>query len=112
MRRDSGHHRMRLLHVCHVYEFNIEDEIGFSRDAWMIGTVGNAAYPIRELPRNEDAALAADLHTDEASVEARYDPAGALGEQHWLRFWRFGLAVGTELRFAIFADDRLWMIIP
>jgi hypothetical protein len=101
-----------MRHIGYVHKLDVEDQVRLRRNSRMIWTIGDIARPIGELPRDEDAPLAADFHSTEAVVEARYDAALALRKWHRLRFGGLGLAVRTELRFAILADDWLRMIFP
>ncbi len=58
-----------------AYEFDVEDEVGFGRDA------GRAAeFAVGELVGDEEAALAADVHALKSGVPADDDAVGAVGE--------------------------------
>ena len=89
-------------HVGHINQFDVEDEIGFCGDAGMVGSVvGDGSNSIGELPGNKEAALAADLHTAKALVEAGNEASHALREWHGLRRAHFGLSVVAEHGLAV-----------
>ena len=92
----------RSRHVGYVNQFDIEDQVGFCGDAGMVGTVvGDGAHSVGELPGNEEAALATDLHSGKALIEAGDEAPHALGKCHGLRGTQFGLAVFAEDGFAV-----------
>lgn len=71
----------RSGHLSYVNQFDIEDEIGFCGNPGMLGSVvGDDADSVSELPGNEDAALATDLHAGKALVEAGNKASHALGK--------------------------------
>jgi hypothetical protein len=89
-------------HVGYVNQFDVEDEVGFRRDPGMFGTVvGDGAHSVGELPGDEEAALATNLHAAEALIEAGNEAPHALGKCHGLRFPQFGFAVVAEHWFAV-----------
>ena len=106
------HHGAGCRHVGDFDQFHIEDEIGLGGDAGMVGTVGNVAGSVSELPGNEDAALATDSHAGKTVVEAGNDAADALRERHGLGIAHLRLAIGAKFGFAIFAHDRTAVLIP
>jgi hypothetical protein len=72
-------------------QLHVEDEIGFGRDDRRMSRIA-----VGELVRDIETPFAADAHTLEARIPARYDPAGAVGKDD-----RFGarMIVGrVELR--------------
>jgi len=93
----------RCGHFGNVDQFNIEDEVGFCGDPGMVGAVvGDGADSIGELPGDEEAALATDLHSGKALIEAGNEASHALGECHGLRRPHFGFAIFAEHGFAVF----------
>lgn len=92
----------RSGHVGYVYQFNIEDEVGFGWDAGMVRTVvGDGSDSVGELPGNKEAALATDLHAAKALIEAGNEASHALGEWHGLGRPDLGLAVFAEHGLAV-----------
>ena len=77
----------------------------------MVGTVRNGACAIGHLPRNENAAFAADSHASEAVIETRDNAARSLREWHWLGILHLGLSIVAHYGLAIF-HLRLPMVIP
>jgi hypothetical protein len=69
----------------------------------MVGSVVlNAVRPVGHLPRDEDAALAADLHSYKALIKARNRSADSLYERQGLRVAQLGFAIGAHDRLAVF----------
>lgn len=71
-----------------------------------VGT-GAAFGAIGQLPGDEQAAPAADLHAGESLVEAGNQAAHALGKGHGLRIALLGLAVVAEHRLAVLVFEWL-----
>ena len=66
--------------------------------------VWNAARPVGQLPGDEQAALATDLHADKALVKSRNCAADTL--MKWEGLWI------AELGFAVVAQHRLPVLVP
>jgi len=94
----------RCGHFRYIDQFNIEDEIGFCRDSGMVRTaVGDGADSVGELPGDEEATLATDLHAAKTLIKTGDEAAHALRKLHGLRrpyFW-----------FAIFAEDGFAVLV-
>ena len=59
------------VHVTLVHKFDVEDQIGLCRNAWIGGArSGASAHTIRKLPGNEQASLAANVHARKTLVES------------------------------------------
>jgi ABC-type cobalamin transport system ATPase subunit len=78
----------------------------------MVRTVRHGACSVSELPGNEDAALASNLHAGEAVVEAGDDTAHTLRKRHRLWIAHLGFAVGAKLGLAVLVTERLRMVVP
>jgi hypothetical protein len=101
----------RLGHLGYVNQFYVEDQVGLGRDTWVVGRVtGNVARPVGKLPGNKEPALAANLHSCKALVEAGDEAAVALREGQRLRVAHHRLSIGPHLRFAIFAHHRRFAV--
>jgi hypothetical protein len=73
-------------HLAHLDQINVEDQVGFSGNSRMIrAMVRDRARSIGQLPGDEDAALAANLHAGKALVKAWNRSAYALRKGHRLR---------------------------
>ena len=73
---------------------------------------GTAFCAVCELPGNEDAALAADLHAINAQVQAGHGPtARALEEAEGLGGRLFWLSVRPHHRLEVFIVYRAWRVI-
>jgi hypothetical protein len=91
----------RSGHLGHVDKFNVEDQVGLFRNSRMSGVGSLTAFcAIGQLPGDEDAALAANLHACKALVKAGNDAAKALRELHGLGNIQLGLAVVAHDRLA------------
>lgn len=104
--RHSTHARTagRCRHVGHIDKLDVENEIGLGWDPRVSGVWSRPpARAICQLPGDEQAAFAANLHTFESLIEARNEAAHALRKGHWLRL--------ALLRFAVVAHDRLAVLI-
>lgn len=101
--RVVGRHR----HLCYIDQFHVEDQISLGRNH-RVGGVGTDAplCSIGQLPGNEEAALAADLHAIETLVPARNDAAKALGKSDGLRVAQLGLSVSVQHRLAVLVRHR------
>ena len=69
--------------------------------------VGDGADSVGELPGDEEATLATDLHAGKALVEAGDEAAHALRKLHGLRRPYFGFAIFAEDGFAVLVFLRL-----
>ena len=59
-------------HVADIYQFDVENQIGLRRNSRVSSVrTGAAACPICQLPGDEQAPLAANLHTAKSLIEAR-----------------------------------------
>ena len=112
----SAHTRViwRGRHLGDFHQLDIEDQVGFRGNSRMRraacfirGAIGDHTRSIGELPRNEQAALAANLHSAKSLIEARNEAAHALGKRHGLRFSQLGFAILAEHRLAVFVF--LWL---
>jgi hypothetical protein len=110
--RLAWHHAgMILRHIGNFDQFNIEDQIRFRGDPWMVrATIWNRMRSVSQLERDEETPLAAYLHATEALVKAGEWPspahAPALQKLEWLRFAQFWLAVGIFLGLPILIQHR------
>ena len=79
----------------------------------MVGSpVWNCTRAVGQLPRDEDAALAADLHPGNTLIEARDRSANSLHKLHGLRVAQLGLAVVTHHRLAVLVSEgRARMVV-
>jgi hypothetical protein len=107
---------MILRHIGNFDQFNIEDQIRFRGDPWMVrATIWNRMRSVSQLERDEETPLAAYLHATEALVKAGEWPspahAPALQKLEWLRFAQFWLAVGIFLGLPILIQHRRPMIV-
>jgi hypothetical protein len=103
---------MRGLHLGHIHQLDVEDEIGLGGNAGVVGPIGHGARTIGHLPGNEDAALATDLHAFEAVVEAGDYAAHSLRDCDGDGIAHLGFSIGTELGLAIGSNCGLLMIVP
>lgn len=71
----------------------------------------HAAHTIRQLPRNEQPALATHLHSGKALIEARNQAAKSLRKRHRLWIAELWLAVFAHLRLTIFVFHRGTMVV-
>ena len=113
-----GRHGRTRLHLRHVHEFHVEDEVGFGGNAREARnprcrrrTRRLVAQPVGQLPGNEDAALASNPHAGEPGVEAGNHTAKALWQRRGLGF-HLGFAVGVHDGLAVGAPDGLLVIFP
>ena len=98
----------RCREVSNFDKFDVKDQIGLGRDSRMGGVgAGTAFGSISELPGNEQATLAADLHTVKTLVEAGDEASHALRKCHGLRVAKLGLAVCAQYWLAVLVLFRL-----
>ena len=112
-RRAHGRTGCHCRYVIHAHQFKIEDQVSFGWNTWM-GSIrtGTAFCAVCELPGNEDAALAADLHAINAQVQAGHGPtARALEEAEGLGGRLFWLSVRPHHRLEVFIVYRAWRVI-
>jgi hypothetical protein len=93
-------------------ELDVEDEIRLGRNAGMLGIAARAAVlAVGQLPGNEEAALATNVHAVEALIESGNEAAEALGKDDRLACEHLHFAVGPHFGFAIVAEDRAGRMI-
>jgi ABC-type polar amino acid transport system ATPase subunit len=106
-RMHSGRHigpRRRRGHIGLFHQRDIEDQVGLRWNRRMVGSVvGNIAQSVGQLPGNENAALAAHLHTVKALIKAHKYTSLSLRKRHRLH--------GSLLRLAVLAEDRLVVLV-
>jgi len=113
----TAHGRMLRRQFAYVDQLYIEDKVGLGRNSYVGGLtvpgrlLGDVARAVSELPGDEEAALAANVHAVEALVEARDQAARALCKGQRLRIAQLGLAVGAHLRLAVSAHDGVAVVI-
>lgn len=98
--------------IAYIDQLNVENQIGLGWNPG-VGRVGPgaAARAICQLPRDEETALAAHLHSFEALIKAGNDSAKSLRKADWLGIAELWLAVFVEHRFAILVLQGLTMIL-
>ena len=94
--------------VAHVHQFHVKNQIGLFRNSGMSGIrTGPSLRAVSQLPRNEDAALAANLHAGKSLVKARNRAPIALREADRLGWALLGFAVVAQHRLPILVQHRL-----
>lgn len=72
---------------------------------------GHSAQTVAELPGNENAALATDVHAFKSLIEAGDGAALALNKLNGLAGFLLGLAVCVEFGLAVFANHRRFGVV-
>jgi hypothetical protein len=110
----SAHRRAlgRCGHLAHIHQFDVEDQVGLGWNSRMGGVWPRTAFgPVRQLPGDEDAALAVNLHAFIALIKAGNDAAHTLWKRHGLGNIKFWFAIVAHHRLAVFVLQRLPVVV-
>lgn len=100
------------LKIGDINQLDIENEIGLGGNAG-VGRIGagTSARAVRQFPRDEETALAADLHSLKALIESRNNAAETLRKADGLRIAELGFAILAEHRLAVLVLEGLTVIL-
>jgi hypothetical protein len=103
----------RCRQLCDTQQFHVENEVGLGWNPGILGIVGGAATrAVRELVRDEKAALATDPDAFKTLIPAGNDPARALDESIGLTGLLLWFAVGAKFRLAgVIEHGRCGMVV-
>jgi hypothetical protein len=113
--RPSRHHARvirRHLHLRHVDELNVENQVGLGRNSRMRRIRPRAsARTVSELPGNKQPAFASDFHSSKSLVEPRNHAAESLRKSDRLHVSQLRLAIVSQHGLSVFVFQRESVIV-
>jgi hypothetical protein len=102
----------RHLHLRHIHEFNVENEVRLRRNSRMRWIRSRASVrTVSQLPGDKEPAFAPDLHSSEPLVEAWNYAAESLRKTDRLHVAQLRLSIVSHHGLPVFVPQRKPMIL-